>query len=167
ICPSGSSSRCSCSSCWRRPASSALRALAVDAGNDTLLSLLSLGAFVPGQWAGARADVWLSLPVALWIGYAGVQLARETVQRLMGAAGSGAQHAALRQAVLATPGVRSVPRLDAYHHGNQLAVRVQVALDAALPVAEACRIVDAVRAMLAALPEVAQVSVECAVFRET
>jgi cation diffusion facilitator family transporter len=144
----------------RRSSSPALRALAVDARNDVATSLVAFSGFFAARLGYARVDAALALPLAVWIMYSGVQLARENIHLLMGAAPPGERQAELLQLVSTTPGIRRAHHLRAHYLGTALFVHVHVAVDADLNVAAAHAIAERVRQRIEEQPDVVACSVQ-------
>lgn len=129
----------------------ALQAIYMDARNDMLLSGLSLlGFFAAKYGTDIGWDSWLAIPVALWIGYSGLDLGRDNVKLLMGEAPSDARLDALEAIAGSVPGVQSVHGLKAQYLGNALGVMIDVVVDRACSLKRAHDIGHAVeRALLA------------------
>ncbi len=119
----------------RRVPSPALRALAVDARNDVLVGLTSIAGYVGLTLGYDRWDSILALPVAAWIGWSGIELARENIDLLIGLAPSEQRTAALVAIARTSPGVIDVHDLRALHVGAKLSVHVELAVRADLTVA--------------------------------
>jgi len=114
----------------------AITALHVDARNDVLVGLVAVLGF-GGIAAGYPAlDAWLSLPVAVWIAWSGVDLARENIHLLMGAAPSEERQRELLHVAEGVTGVRGAHDLRATHLGAELALHVHITVDAELTVRE-------------------------------
>lgn len=108
----------------------ALQAIYMDARNDVLLSGLSLiGFFAAKYGADIGWDSWLAIPVALWIGYSGLDLGRDNIKLLMGEAPSDERLAELEQIARSISGVRSVHGLKAQYLGNALGVMIDIVVD--------------------------------------
>src|SRR5690606_17920865 len=122
----------------RGGASPALRALHVDARNDTLVGLLAVLGFFLARNGGGHWDAWLALPVAAWVGWSGIDLARENVRLLMGEAPPPKRQKELLLVAHNVPGVRDAYGLLARHHGIELDVSLHVAVDPSIRV-EAAR----------------------------
>lgn len=70
---------------FRRPGA-LFEALAADAKNDLLVGAVAVVGFVGARFGALSVDAWLSIPVGIYIAFAGFRLARENVDRLMGVA---------------------------------------------------------------------------------
>ncbi len=145
----------------RRPAGAqpALNALAVDARNDVLVGALAIVGALAGRAGLLSLDAWLALPVAIWIGVAGIELARENLRLLMGEAPPVGRQDELTAAALEVPGVRGVSELRAQHLGVHLDIRVSILVDPRLNVQEAHDIGEEVQARLLDHDDVGHVQV--------
>lgn len=136
----------------------ALRALAVDARNDVLIGLLAVVGFFAASYGIPTLDAWLALPVAIWIGWSGVELGRDNIRLLMGEAPSEQRQAQLEDLARAVPGVIAAHDLRAHHLGTKLHVHVHIVVDAGLSLKAAHDIGEAVREVVEAEPDVAHCS---------
>lgn len=143
----------------RRKRSPAMEALGVDARNDVLVSLLALGGFAGTRYGWPMLDAWLALPVAVWIGIAGLRLARENIKLLMGEAPPAERQQELVALASSVPGVRDAHDLRAHFLGTRLQLEVHVIVDPSLTVLEAHDIGEAVKAKLQAEEDVGYCSV--------
>jgi ferrous-iron efflux pump FieF len=132
----------------RRAPSPALRALGVDARNDVLVGFVSVVGYLGLLLGFDSWDAILALPVAIWIGWSGVALARENIDLLMGAAPSQERISQLLALAREVQGVLGVHDLRAQHLGAQLAIHVHVTVQADLSVAQGHDIGEAVRRRL-------------------
>mgnify|MGYP000064792205 FL=1 len=138
----------------RRQPSPALRALQVDARNDVAVGLLAVGGFFGARYGWPSLDTWLAIPVALWVGWSGFDLARENIRLLMGEAPPEERQRSLRAVAAAVDGVRSAHDLRARFHGLELDVHVHVVVDPAITVREAHDIGERVETRLLAEDDV-------------
>ena len=109
--------------------SPALHATRIDTRNDILAALSSLigaGLYSAG-WQ--QADSLLAIPVAIYIGGSGFQLARENIRYLMGEAPDEKTLEELRSLATRPAGVVQVRRVRAHHVGAVLHVEVTVLID--------------------------------------
>jgi cation diffusion facilitator family transporter len=136
------------SKAWRNTGSPAMRALRVDARNDVLVSSLAIGGFFAARAGIPEIDAWLALPVAAWIAWSGIDLARENIRYLMGEAPTRERQAELEDIARTTPGVKQAHDLRAHFLGTELQVQVHVVVDPALTVKAAHDIGEAVRERL-------------------
>jgi ferrous-iron efflux pump FieF len=132
----------------------ALRAVIVDARNDLLVGLSAVGGFFLARYGDSSWDAWLAIPIGLWIGWSGFDLARESIGFLMGEAPPRERREALRAVAEGVSGVRSVHHLVARHHGADLAVLLHVVVDEELTVRAAHDIGHAVERRLLEEPDV-------------
>ena len=129
-------------------ASPALAALWVDARNDVLLAGVSVFGVIAGKLGYPRADPLLALPMALWIGWSGIELGRGSIGLLMGEAPAPARVEGLRRLAAVQPGIRGVHDLRVRHVGQFLEVHVHVVVDARLTIGEAHDLGESVRMAL-------------------
>lgn len=139
--------------------SPALRALAVDARNDIVLSLVAIVGYLGARAGYPSLDAWLALPVGLWIGAAGIELLRDNLRLLMGEAPPPARQAELASRLAATPGVRGVRELRVHHLGTILDVRATIVVAGDLSARAAHDIGEDARARLLADDEVGHASI--------
>ena len=126
----------------------ALRALAVDTRNDLVACTSSLVGFGLARSGLDWADGALAIPVAVYIGFGGLGLARENLRFLMGEAPEGAVLDELRVRVAAVPGVLGVGRLRAQYAGPTLQVDVCIVVPPGRLVEEAHTVSVAVQQAL-------------------
>jgi cation diffusion facilitator family transporter len=138
----------------RRHPSPALRALYVDARNDVAVGSVAVIGFFAARYGWPGLDAWLAIPVALWVGWAGFSLARENIALLMGSAPPETRRTELARVAGEVPGVRSVHRMRARHHGVELDVLLDVVVDAELSLRAAHAIGEAVERRLLEEPDV-------------
>jgi cation diffusion facilitator family transporter len=139
--------------------SPALRALMVDARNDTLVSLLAIGGFFAARFGMPTLDAWLALPIAVWIAWSGVELARANIKLLMGEAPPDERQSELVVLANSVEGVINAHDMRAQYMGTHLHVHVHVVVDPALTVKQAHDIGEAVRLKLETQPDVQHCSV--------
>lgn len=123
-------------------------ALAADARNDLLLGAVAVLGFFGARVGAAELDAWLAIPVGLYIGHSGFSLAKENVDRLMGAAPSETRLEELRSLVLESSGGLVVNELLAHHLGSQLAVEVTLQFEGTEPLREVHLRTEGVRSAL-------------------
>jgi cation diffusion facilitator family transporter len=104
----------------------AVGALLVDTRNDLVACASSLVGFGMARAGLGWADAALALPVAIYIGASGIELARENIRLLMGEAPAPEIVAELRSDAKSVPGVIGVGRLRAQHAGPNLYVEVEI-----------------------------------------
>lgn len=138
----------------RRGQSPALSALTVDARNDVAVGVASIAGFLAARYGFSALDAWLALPLAAWIGWSGVSLARDNVNLLMGGAPSATRQAELVRLALGVPGASGARELRAQFLGHSLAVQVEVEVDARLSVREGYEVAERVRLALEAEADV-------------
>lgn len=127
----------------------ALRAFRVDAASDVVVGTTSLMGLVAARLGDMPTlDAWLALPVAAWIGFSGLRLARENIELLMGTAPPRTWQAELRAAVAAMPGVREVTNLRARSFGDGTHVWVEIRVDPELTVGQGHDLGEAVEQRL-------------------
>lgn len=143
----------------REQASPALRAVALDARNDVATSLLAFVGFFTARFGLPQMDAALALPMAAWILYSGVELARENIHLLMGAAPPPERQQKLDVLVRSVPGVLDAQGLRAHYSGTSLFVHVAVSVDADLSLQRAHDVAEEVRRRVEAEPDVVSCSV--------
>jgi cation diffusion facilitator family transporter len=131
----------------------------VDARNDLLVSLVAISGFFAARFGAHTLDAWLALPIAVWIGWAGIELARDNIRMLMGEAPPDMRQKELSNLAGAVPGVVNAHDLRAQFMGTHLHVLVHIVVSNELTVKQAHDIGEAVRTRLEAEPDVAHVSV--------
>lgn len=146
----------------RKGGGPALRALAVDARNDILVGVVSVVGFLGARFGAPLVDAWLTLPLAVYIGYSGFQLARENIELLMGAAPPKARQSELEQLVVGERGVVGCRELRAQYLGNMLYVLAHVEVPGTLSVREGSAIAARVASALEAEEDVLHASVTLA-----
>ncbi|MCX4242914.1 cation diffusion facilitator family transporter [Paraliomyxa miuraensis] len=126
-----------------------LRAFRVDAASDVVVGLASLLGLLGAQYGGLPSlDAWLAIPVAVWIGISGLNLARENVDLLMGVAPPREWREELVAAIALMPGVRGVAGLRARSFGDEHQVWVEIRVDPNLTVGQAHDLGEAVEQQL-------------------
>ena len=144
---------------YTKSRSPALKALAVDARNDVLVSLLAIGGFFAARMGATRLDAWLALPVAAWIAWTGIELARDNIRLLMGEAPPDERLAELTVIATTVEGVKEAHDLRAHFLGTDLQVQLHVVVDPFLTVKQAHDIGEAVRMRLEEEDDVGHCSV--------
>jgi ferrous-iron efflux pump FieF len=137
----------------------ALAALQVDARNDVLVGAVALGGVALARVGAPAVDSILAIGVSIYVGYAGIRLARENVGLLLGAAVSSERRDALARAAREVRGVRGVDRLVATWAGASVHVYAEVAVDRELSLRDAHAIGHAVESRLAGEEDVSHVIV--------
>lgn len=110
----------------RRSRSSALEALKTDTRNDLAACASSLIGYQLARSGMGWADALLALPVALYIGKNGFDLARENLRYLMGESPSEEVMAELCALGQGVPGVCSIGAMQAQYVGPNLHVEVDI-----------------------------------------
>ncbi len=132
----------------RRSSGPALEALAVDAQNDILVGLISVVGYL-GMLGGYQSlDALLAIPVAAWIGWSGLSLARENIDLLMGLAPAPERQDELLRLAQGVEGVVEAHDLRAHHLGVQLSIHLHVAVDPTISLQEAHDIGERVRILI-------------------
>lgn len=132
----------------KRMASPAMDALRVDARNDVLVSLVAITGFFAARQGWPQLDAILAIPVAAWIGLAGLGLARDNIRLLMGEAPAQERQEALREIARKVPGVLQAHDLRAHFVGTHLHVQIHIVVTADLSLRSAHDIGEAVRLRL-------------------
>lgn len=144
---------------YTRTSSPALKALSVDARNDLMIGVLAIGGFFAARHGAPKLDAWLALPVAAWIAWTGVELARDNIRLLMGEAPPDNRQVELRDIAASVEGVKDAHDLRAHFLGTELQVHLHVVVAADLTVQQAHDIGEAVRVRLEAEQDVGHCSV--------
>ncbi|MEM7517231.1 MAG: cation diffusion facilitator family transporter, partial [Planctomycetota bacterium] len=139
--------------------SSALRATFVDTRNDVIATVSSLVGWFLAERGLLWADAALALPVALYVGYSGFELARENLRYLMGEAPSSERLSELRAEAASVPGVLEVRALRAQFLGQELHAEVTILVALSESATEAHDIALAVRRRLEAVEGVGEIFV--------
>lgn len=144
---------------FRLTKSPAMKALAVDARNDVMVSILAITGFFGVRAGYPTLDAWLALPVAGWIAWTGFELARDNIRYLMGEAPPEERQEELRQLASKVDGVLAAHDLRAHYLGTVLQVQVHIVVSPELSVLQAHDIGEAVRQLLEREEDVGQCSV--------
>lgn len=142
-----------------RRANPALDALRVDARNDVLVGSVALVGYALARWQMPAVDSVLAIVIAIYVGFAGVRLARENVGLVMGAAAPADRKHELARIAAQVDGVRAVDELVATWSGASLHVHVEIAVPPTMPIHAAHDIAHAVEARLGREDDVARVVV--------
>lgn len=141
----------------RTEPSPALRALYVDARNDVAVGLVSVLGYFAARYGWAQLDAWFAIPLGLWVGWSGFDLARENIRLLMGEAPPEARQKELAELAGSVPGVIRVHHFRARYHGLALDVLLDVVVDPELSLRRAHAIGHAVERRLITEPDVCNV----------
>ena len=127
----------------KRTDSDPLRAAATDSACDCIATLAVLAGALLTQYAGFRADGWVGLVVALFIGWQGVRLLLEAGSKLLGQAPDKALVEKLRAILLSGEGVLGVHDLRVYGYGKGVTFATAHAeMDARLPALSSHAVLD-------------------------
>ena len=137
----------------------AMSALAVDARNDVLASSVAVLGFFAARQGAPQIDAWLALPLAVVIGWSGLQLASENIRLLMGEAPPLKRQQELLTLARQVAGVRAASSLRVHYVGTELHAHLEIAVDPNLTVGQAHDIGEAVRQSVEAEPDVSRCSV--------
>lgn len=143
----------------RRGGGAALNALAVDARNDVVICLVAIAGYFGARSGFTKLDAILALPAAVWIGWSGVDLARENVDVLMGIAPSSQRQVELLELARRPLGIIEAHDLVAHSTGTGYSIHVHVTVDGDLTVREGHDLGEEVRLLLLAEPDVSHCSV--------
>ena len=125
--------------------SSALEATAADSRNDVLATAAVLIACLVGRFTDLMPDGWIGLAVALFILWSGVQIARDTISPLLGAAPDAQLVRQLTAAITAHPGVLGIHDLMVHDYGpGRRFASVHVEMDARTDVLHAHEVIDGI-----------------------
>lgn len=145
----------------KRHRSPALRAIFVDTRNDVVACVSSVAGFGLAKAGWLAADALLALPVACYIGWNGLELARENIRYLMGEAPDGAIDEELRQRVVRLAGVLELVSLRSHYVGQFLHVEVVILVRDGLTGTEVHDIAVDVEQSVEAHPLVGRAFVHC------
>ena len=125
--------------------SSALKATAADSRNDVLATAAVLAACLLGRFTDLMPDGWMGLAVALFILWSGVQIARDTIDPLLGAAPDAQLVRQLTQTVTAQLDVLGIHDLMVHDYGpGRRFASVHVEMDAHTDVLHAHEVIDGI-----------------------
>ena len=117
--------------------STALRALATDCLNDIYTSFAAVVGVLGVLLGFPLLDPVAGALVSLLVVYQGVEIGRENVDYLVGAAAGPKKHAEITDALRSHPEVRGVHDLTVFYDGTVLEVEVHVEVDGDLPFRQA------------------------------
>ena len=125
--------------------SSALQATAADSRNDVLATAAVLASCLVGHFTSLMPDGWIGLAVALFILWSGVQIARDTIDPLLGAAPDAQLVRQLAQRITAHPDVLGIHDLMVHDYGpGKRFASVHVEMDAHTDVLHAHEVIDGI-----------------------
>lgn len=125
--------------------SSALAATAADSRNDVLATTAVLTSCLVGRFTNLLPDGWMGLAVALFILWSGVQIARDTINPLLGAAPDAQLVRQLSQTITAHPDVLGIHDLMVHDYGpGRRFASVHVEMDARTDVLHAHEVIDGI-----------------------
>ena len=137
--------------------SSALAALAVDCRNDIYTSIAALAGVVGVFFGLPVLDAVAGGLVSVLVVYQGVEIGRENVSYLVGAAPSDEQRRRIVETLRAHPNVSGVHDLVVFYDGTDLEVEAHVEVDGELTLVEAHDIESELVAALGRLDDVGDV----------
>jgi len=117
--------------------SPSLDALAVDCRNDIYTSTAAIVGVLGVLFGFPALDPLVGGLVSVLVVFQGIEIARENVGYLVGAAPSPDSRAAIRDRLRSHEAVRGVHDLTVYHDGPELEVEVHVEVDGGLPLRRA------------------------------
>ncbi len=127
----------------KRISSDPLKAAATDSACDCLATSAVLVGALLNEFLALPADGWVGILVALFIGWQGITIFRETSSKLIGQAPDPAVIAGIKARVLAYEGVLGLHDLRVYGYGpGKYFASVHVEVDANVPVLEAHELID-------------------------
>ena len=125
--------------------STALAATAADSRNDVLATAAVLASCLVGHFTSLMPDGWMGLAVALFILWSGVQIARDTINPLLGAAPDTQLVRQLSQTITAHPDVLGIHDLMVHDYGpGRRFASVHVEMDASTDVLHAHEVIDGI-----------------------
>ena len=126
-------------------ASSALRATAMDSRNDAITTGAVLVCLLIGKYTGFDPDAYVGFLVALFILYSGYDLAKSTIDPLLGSAPDPALRKAIGEKILSYDEVLGVHDLILHDYGpGRRFASAHVEIDRNLDVLEAHNIIDGI-----------------------
>ena len=126
-------------------ASSALRATAMDSRNDAITTGAVLVCLLIGRYTGFDPDAYVGFLVALFILYSGYDLAKSTIDPLLGSAPDPALRKAIGEKILSYDEVLGVHDLILHDYGpGRRFASAHVEIDRNLDVLEAHNIIDGI-----------------------
>ncbi len=117
--------------------STALSALAIDCRNDIYTSIAAMVGIFGVFFGYASLDAIAGGLVSLLVIYQGIEIGRENISYLIGAAPNDAQHRKVTEALRAHPSVSGVHDLMIFYDGTDLEVEAHVEVDGELTLIEA------------------------------
>jgi len=131
--------------------SSALEALAIDCLNDIYTSIAALAGVIGVFLGYPLLDAVAGGLVSVLVVYQGIEIGRENVSYLLGAAPSEAEYRAVSERLRAHPAVEGIHDLVVFYDGTLLEVEAHVEVDGSLTLIEAhdieTQLVESIRTM--------------------
>lgn len=122
-----------------------LKATAIDCLSDCISTATVLVALGVGKITGFNLDGYAGILVALFVGYAGVGIFRETMSHLVGKAPDKEMVDNIKERILSYKQVFGIHDLSVYCYGpNKYFASVHIELDASIDVIESHEIVDVI-----------------------
>ncbi len=145
----------------KKTGSHALAADAMHFASDLVASTLVLIGLIANAYGFAQGDALAAAGVAVFIGIAGFELGRRTLDNLLDTAPQGLSDK-LRAGVLAIPGVVAVEGVKLRPNGPQILGEITIAVSRTLPIDRVAAIEDAVRARVAEISPETQATISAA-----
>ena len=122
-----------------------LKATAIDSLSDCISTATILVALGVGKLTGINLDGYAGVLVALFVGYAGFGIFRETMSHLVGKAPDKEMVDSIKERILSYKEVFGIHDLSVYCYGpNKYFASVHIELDASIDVIESHEIVDVI-----------------------
>lgn len=106
-------------------------------------SVVCLG-LIASRYGWPAVDGWIGLLIALWIGWTGIRLAKDTISPLLGEAPSAEEINAVTNAAASQEGVRGVHGVLMHKYGDTRLVSLHIEVDAARTAGESHDIAERV-----------------------
>ncbi len=135
----------------KKLSSEALLATAADSISDTIATALVLVSAIVSRFADVDLDGWLGIAVALFIGFTGFSILKDTVSGLLGRAPEKETVENIEKRVLSFAGVKGVHDLIVHDYGqNKMYATVHVEVSDDLSITEAHDLADSIEKSFAA-----------------
>lgn len=135
----------------KKLSSEALLATAADSISDTIATALVLVSAIVSRFADVDLDGWLGIAVALFIGFTGFSILKDTVSGLLGRAPEKETVENIEKRVLSFAGVKGVHDLIVHDYGqNKMYATLHVEVSDDLSITEAHDLADSIEKSFAA-----------------
>ena len=129
----------------KKISSEALKATAIDSLSDAVATAAVLASLLVARYSGFDPDAYAGIIVALFIGFSGVSILRDTVSRLLGKAPESGVVREMEERISRYDGVHGLHDLTVHNYGeNKLYATVHVEVDAHTPITAAHDLADTI-----------------------